>query len=170
MSRARIVCRVDAARTMTDMVTEQLLRAVNARVAPALSEQIGAVDYRRGDASGTFWSTEGWLVDGTYISLSVATGSNEVVLLVDTAPVLKRVMPPSAAQKLVLVVTTTAVALASWWHFRTLLSIAAGLVGGVALGTACEILVTMRKERRNANIEIDEQTWKERLAEAIALA
>jgi hypothetical protein len=78
------VLKVDPTRTVTDSSVEQLLRQVVAALVPQLQRQLGAVDHRQGEQSGTAWTTEGWLDDGTFVSLSIGVGSGEVVLLVDT--------------------------------------------------------------------------------------
>src|SRR5262245_153892 len=119
MSRAKIALKVDPARTVTDASVEQMLRQVVAGLVPHLQQQVGAVDYRQGDKSGKTWSTEGWLNDGTFVLLSIDVGSDEVVLSIDTSPILKPNKPLPAFQKVGIALAATATAFASWWHFRS---------------------------------------------------
>ncbi len=168
MSRANIVLKVDSTRTATDASVEHLLRQAVAALAPHLQHQVGAVDHRQGEQSNTTWTTEGWLGDGTYVSLNIGVGSDEVVLFVDTSPVLKPNKPVAATHKIGLAAAAVTAAFASWWHFRSVVSILSGIVAGVILGTTAEVLFTVRKDRIAAARVIDEENWRKRLLEAIA--
>lgn len=169
MSRWRIVSTVDRSRTATDVATEQLLRRAVGALVPHLQEQVGAIHHREGERSGTTWTTEGWLDNGTYVSLSVVVGSGEVVLLLDTEPILKSYKAAPLRYKIGLVTTTTVVAFASWWHFKTVGSIVGGIVVGSACWTTLEIVLNNRKERVSVSTRVvDENNWRRRLLESTA--
>ena len=160
--------KVDPAFTVADASVEQLLRQVVADLVPHLQAQVGAVDHCQGERSGTTWTTAGWLDDGTYVSLSIDVGADEVVLFLDTSPVLKPSKRVPATAKIGLAITVVVVASASWWHFRSIVSILGGIVVGVVLWTTVEILLTMRKERFAATRVLDEENWRKRLLQATA--
>jgi hypothetical protein len=169
MSQSKIVLKVDPMRTGTDASVEQLLRQVVAGLVPHLQRQVGAIHHRQGEQSGTMWTTEGWLDDGTYVSLSIGVGSDEVALFVDTSPVLKPSKPIPSTQKIGLAIAATVATSASWWHFRSIVSILGGIVVGVVLWTTVETLFAMRKERIAAGRAVDEENWRRRLVEATVL-
>jgi hypothetical protein len=169
MSRSRIGSTIDRARTANDAATEQLLRQVVGALVPYLQRQVGAIHHREGERSGTTWSTEGWLDDGTYVSLSVAVGADEVVLLLDTAPALKPYVATPLRDKIGLVTTAAVAAFATWWHWPTIKSIVGGLVAGGVAWTTLEIMLNVRKERIAISRRlVDERSWRQLLERSLS--
>ena len=168
MSQATILLELDPAKTLSDESVEPLLRNVVAKVAPHLLTQVGAIDFRHGETSGTAWTTEGWLADGTYLSLGIEVGSSQLKLFIDTSPVLKPPAPPwGVREKMGLSVVVAGFALASGWYFRSVLAILGGIVASVVVWTALEIGLTIRKEKAAAARVIDEVDWRRRLLAVI---
>jgi hypothetical protein len=169
MSQSIIALAVDPARTADHASAERLLGHVTAKLVPHLQAQVGGIDYRTGDTSATAWSTEGWLDDGSFVSLRIDVGGSRVQLFLDTSPVLKPPPRPwRTYQKVGFAVVVTGFAVVSWLRFRSIGSILGGIVVGPVVWTAVEIAMAARKERSAAARPIDEATWKTRLLEAIA--
>ncbi len=167
VSRSKIVLQVDPTRTASNASAEQLLRQVVATLVPHLQQQVGAIDYRYGEKAGISWTTEGWLDNGTYVSLSIGVGSTELNLFIDTSPVLKPDYPAALYQKVGIPIAAAATGFVAWWRFRSIGSFLGGIVAGLVLWTTGEIILAVRKERIAASIAIDEDHWRKRLMDAL---